>query len=84
MKLVFLGKLADLAGRGESTLGSSAPLDWPDVRAWIEDMHGEAIADEIASARVKVAVNGKLLGDKQALQVWKDDEIAFLPPVSGG
>ena len=78
VKLVFLGKLADLAGAPEREV--PGPLDWgalvarlePDLSAWIE---GE---------KVKLAVNGTLLADKHSLAAEDGDEVALLPPVSGG
>jgi molybdopterin synthase sulfur carrier subunit len=33
---------------------------------------------------VRLAVNGTVLSDKAALQAVDGDEIALLPPVSGG
>jgi molybdopterin synthase sulfur carrier subunit len=78
LKLVFLGRLEDVAGEPErvvATVGSVA-----EVLA--------ALAPELAAAlradRVKLAVNGTLFPD-HTVPVLKDgDELAFLPPVSGG
>ena len=83
-KLVFLGKLADLAGKAEAEFRFTAPLDWPDVMGWLEDCFSETLADAVRDPRVRVAVNGKLLADKEALELHIADELAFLPPVSGG
>lgn len=77
-KLVFLGKLADLAGAPERNV--QAPLDWSALVALLEDDLGRAVAGE----KVKLAVNGKVLPDKTALAAQDGDEIALLPPVSGG
>jgi molybdopterin synthase sulfur carrier subunit len=78
VKLVFLGKLADLAGAPEREIG--APLDWAALVAALEGDLGEALAGD----KVKVAVNGKILPDKSALAANNGDEVALLPPVSGG
>jgi molybdopterin synthase sulfur carrier subunit len=78
VKLVFLGKLADLAGTPEGAI--EAPLDWPALVEALEGDLGEALAGE----KVKVAVNGKVLPDKSALAAKDGDEVALLPPVSGG
>jgi molybdopterin synthase sulfur carrier subunit len=51
VRLVFLGRLADLAG---------------------------------ASDKVRVAINGAVLADKTTLAAEDGDEVALLPPVSGG
>lgn len=75
---MFLGKLADLAGA--PSLQLTAPLDWAGLKAALSPALAEAIDD----ARNRVAVNGALLADKAALQAGAGDEIALLPPVSGG
>lgn len=78
VKLVFLGKLADLAGAPEKDV--PGPLDWHGLLAALPGPLGEAIKGE----RVKLAVNGAVLPDKTALAAEDGDEIALLPPVSGG
>ena len=78
VKLVFLGKLADLAGAPERNV--AAPLDWP---ALVEALEGE-LGGAITGEKVKLALNGKVLADKAALAAQDGDEVALLPPVSGG
>lgn len=78
MKLVFLGKLADLAGAGEREV--PAPLDWAGLLAALPGPPGEAAQQD----RTRIAINGVLLADKTALQASDGDEVALLPPVSGG
>lgn len=76
--VVFLGKLADLAGA--SSLALAAPLDWAGLKAALPGPLAEAADDP----RNRVALNGALLADKGALRAGEGDEIALLPPVSGG
>ena len=78
VKLVFLGKLADLAGASEREV--AAPLDWPRL---VKALQGD-LGEWIAGDKVKLAVNGAVLADKTALLANDDDEVALLPPVSGG
>ena len=78
VKLVFLGKLADLAGVPEKEV--AAPLDWPGLIAALPGPLGEAARGE----KVKLALNGKVLAEKSALSAHDGDEVALLPPVSGG
>ena len=78
VKLVFLGKLADLAGAPEKDV--AGPLDWADLLAALPGPLGEAVRSD----RVKVAINGAVLADKSALAADEGDEVALLPPVSGG
>lgn len=76
--VVLLGKLADLGGA--PSLALAAPLDWAGLLAALPDALAEAAQDP----RVRAAVNGALLADKAALHAGEGDEIALLPPVSGG
>jgi len=76
--IVFLGPLAERAGTQRRLV--SAPLDWSGLLGALEP----ALAEEVAGARVHVACSGKVLGDKTALDARAGDEIALLPPVSGG
>ena len=78
VKLVFLGKLADLAGVGEREL--PAPLEWNGL---LEKLEPE-LAMAVQGDKVRIALNGTLLADKSALAAVDGDEVALLPPVSGG
>jgi len=78
IKLVFLGKLADLAGAPERQV--AGPLDWSGLLEALDSPLGEALRGE----RVKLALNGRVLADKTSLSASEGDEIALLPPVSGG
>lgn len=78
VRLVFLGKLADLAGAPEREV--PAPLDWG---ALVEALEGE-LGGAIEDGKVKLALNGAVLADKTALFAGDGDEVALLPPVSGG
>lgn len=76
-KLVFLGKLADLAGTGEQTVepGSLAEL--------IAAMPVQ-LAMALSEDKVRWALNGQLVSRESVPSLAAGDELAFLPPVSGG
>ena len=78
VKLVFLGKLADLAGAPDKDV--PGPLDWRGVLEALPGPLGEAVKGD----KVRVALNGTVLADKAALRAGDGDEVALLPPVSGG
>jgi molybdopterin synthase sulfur carrier subunit len=78
VRVLFLGKLADLAGEPAREL--ACPLDWSGLLAAFD---GE-LAQAVRSDKVRVAVNGELIGDKEQLFAVDGDEVALLPPVSGG
>ncbi len=77
VRLIFLGKLADMAGVER---GIDGPIEWSDLRSIL----GPELAAEVQRPSVKLALNGALLSDKTLLCAKDGDEIAFLPPVSGG
>jgi sulfur-carrier protein len=78
LRLVFLGRLEDAAGEAER-LVIHAP-SYAQVLAGLETDLVAALADP----RVRLAVNGQLVNDRAALVLADGDELAFLPPVSGG
>jgi molybdopterin synthase sulfur carrier subunit len=78
--VVPLGKLADLAGVPALALPLAAGLDWAGLKAGLPPLLAEAIEDP----RVRIAINGVLVPNKHKLQAGAGDEIALLPPVSGG
>lgn len=76
-RLVFLGRLEDLAGSGEREV-TEGPLEA--VLAALEPDLAVALLGE----RVRIALNGALLADRGGIVLGEGDELAFLPPVSGG
>jgi molybdopterin synthase sulfur carrier subunit len=78
VKLVFLGRLADLAGAPDKAI--PGPLDWHGLLAALPGPLGAAVRGD----KIKLALNGALLADRTALAAGDGDEIALLPPVSGG
>lgn len=78
IRIVFLGKLADLAGVPE--MEAAGPLSWAGLLGVLSPELAEAAGDE----KTKLALDGKLLADKTALDAHDGSEIALLPPVSGG
>ncbi len=78
VKIVFLGPLRDLAGMDQ--LEVEAPLDWQGLL----EIVGPAVSERLAGKRVNVACGGSVLADKASLLAQDGDEVALLPPVSGG
>lgn len=81
VKIVFYGRLADLMGRERE-----APLDGASatVGALMRRMAADeaAFASALAGMRVQYAVNDTIVTPETS--VMAGDEIAVLPPFSGG
>lgn len=85
IRVVYLGKLSDVAGTSQSDLApNSGELDWAALLKVLRQHVNAEISDAAKGERTLVAVNGKVLADKTALAVKDGDEVALLPPVSGG
>ncbi|MEP0392128.1 MAG: MoaD/ThiS family protein [Erythrobacter sp.] len=78
VRIIFLGPLADMAGK--QSVEADAPLDW----AGLLDVVGKEVAAQLGEERVNVAFGGRVLADKTQLRAKDGDEVALLPPVSGG
>lgn len=78
LNLVFLGRLEDVAGEAMMAVPLSPSIN--DVLAGLQP----DLAEALRGPRVKLAVNGILLQDNDAPVLRDGDEVAFLPPVSGG
>lgn len=78
VRIVFLGPLSELAGGRERDV--PGPLDW----AALLDAVGEPLAAQLRDHCVHVACAGRVLTDKTSLAAQDGDEVALLPPVSGG
>ena len=78
VRVLFLGPLANLAGSAEREI--PVPLDWPGLL----DAVGPEVAGQLRDERVHIACAGRVLADKTTLTAGDGDEVALLPPVSGG
>lgn len=78
VRILFLGPLRDLAGEQQRDV--PGPLDWQGLL----EVVGPAVSEQLHLDRVNVACAGRVLSDKTALDARDGDEIALLPPVSGG
>lgn len=78
LKLVFLGRLEDVAGAAEREVETV-----PSIAALMAGLESE-LYEALNEARIKLAVNGQIVTDRAAFTLRDGDEVAFLPPVSGG
>ena len=74
MRVTFFGRLGDGAPAGPVPPGVR---DTGALRAWLSESRPELLDESI-----RIAVNDEvILGDRP---LGDDDEVAFLPPMSGG
>ncbi|MBV1691160.1 MoaD/ThiS family protein [Novosphingobium sp. G106] len=76
-RLVFLGRLEDIAGASERDVPGGALAD---VLAALD----ADLAVALGADRIRIALNGTLVADRSGVVLGEGDELAFLPPVSGG
>ncbi len=76
-RLLFLGRLEDLAGMAEMVVP-------PASLERVLDGLDRDLAVALLGPRVKMALNGRLVTDQGGIVLGEGDELAFLPPVSGG
>jgi sulfur-carrier protein len=72
-----MGRLADVAGAADMAVPAGAVVD---ILAGLPVGLSAALLD----ARIKLALNGAIITDASGLVLADKDELAFLPPVSGG
>lgn len=80
LRLVFLGRLEDVAGVSTLEMDLPAPTPLAGVIAGLP----EALRAALEGPRTRLALNGVVLAAGEAVLLRDGDELAFLPPVSGG
>ncbi len=80
--VLLFGRLKDAFGAASITMpegvGTAAELRVALVAAYPE------LADVLGAKTVRVAVNQELVADEAGTRVCEADEVALLPPLSGG
>ena len=82
-RLIYLGRFADLAGAREETCalpGEARTL--AGLKAWMA-VRDPGLGEALAQARAQIAINREIVR-RDDHPVRDGDEIAFLPPMSGG
>jgi len=80
-KIVFLGWLKDLAGGAERLTDLPAMTTPEELIAFIAGDNSE-LAEQLAEPTIRMIINKSILADK----ILPDgiEEVAFMPPLSGG
>jgi len=80
-RLLFFGRLGDLARTGPTHLSLDVPRTVAQIKTMIA-AHDPVLGQALHAPTTRVIVNDAFVDDKAT--VTDHDEIAFLPPVSGG
>ena len=83
MRLVFLGKLGDVAPPELSDIAPPGGVrTLAELKDWVARVQ-PSLGRAMAASPVRLVVNHSVAHDLSAL-IGENDEIAFLPPMSGG
>lgn len=80
--MVFLGKFRGLGREGLETALPAEVRTLSELMAWV-GRRDPALGDAMAATCTQLVVNHMVVRDL-AMPVCEGDEIAFLPPMSGG
>ena len=81
LKIVFFGKLAETVGREVALDHGAAGTTIAQLRQALAARY-PAAASDLLSQRVRACINDRIADDAE--EVGPCDEVALLPPVSGG
>jgi molybdopterin synthase sulfur carrier subunit len=82
VRVLFFASLKDTLGRDELLLETDAPMQLSAFIDRLADDLGADAREALTAESVRVAVNQELLNGEVAIH--DGDEVAFLPPVTGG
>lgn len=82
-RAVFYGRLRDRVGASEVALPLTARLSIDDFRALLASEDSDLLIDLSASS-IRIAVNDVMAARGEVFFVSPGDEVAFMPPFSGG
>jgi molybdopterin synthase sulfur carrier subunit len=82
VRILFFGRVAEAAGTRETLADPPAGIGTAyALRTWL-CRDDPALLAVLAHPSVRIAVNDEILPEDRAIA--PDDEVAFMPPVSGG
>jgi len=84
LRLRYLASLREELGIAEETLEvPTSGIDFEQVLTLISRRHGPAAVAALTADSVRLACNQELV-ERSGLRLVAGDELAFLPPVTGG
>ncbi len=82
-RVLFFGRLRDMAGCSEREIACENDLDLPTFRR-LASLGDHDLEEALAARSVRVALNAVLVPVAATCSVSPGDEVAFMPPFSGG
>lgn len=81
MRILFFGRLRDLAGSNEVQAPDTFET-LADLRRWLAETHA-GLEQALAQRGVRVAIDKAIVGNGD-VSLRSAKEVAFMPPMSGG
>jgi molybdopterin synthase sulfur carrier subunit len=82
VRVLFFASLRETVGREEVTVELPDPAQIDDLLACLDDLLSAEAMTALRAENVRLAVNQEMLN--RPAQLHANDEVAFLPPVTGG
>ena len=82
VEVLFFASLREEVGRATLSLPLDQPVALPQLLARLQDCLSATACAALTAGSVRVAINQELVSG--AVVVRPGDEVAFLPPVTGG
>lgn len=82
-KALFFGRLRDQAGVAERDVALGAAVELADFRR-LASAGDEDLAVALAAPSIRIAVNAVLAPVATGYSISPNDDVAFMPPFSGG
>lgn len=83
-KILFFGKLADVSGASEWDMPAfDTPMSSDDFIAMITSGNAN-LAEALKAPSNRLCVNQVLVPPSETVTISPSDEVAFMPPMSGG
>jgi molybdopterin synthase sulfur carrier subunit len=82
VRVLFFASLRETVGREEVTVELPDPAQIDDLLACLDDLLSAESMTALRAENVRLAVNQEMLN--RPAQLHANDEVAFLPPVTGG
>ncbi|HEY5645309.1 MAG TPA: MoaD/ThiS family protein [Pseudomonadales bacterium] len=85
IRVLFFASIREAAGLAEIELPAEYAISLEELMGLLGERLPDAGMAAIRAENVRVAVNQTLGGERSAaMRIGPDDEVAFLPPVTGG